>query len=123
VQDVGFAVNPMSVEGQIQGGVAQSLAIGFSEEMVWDDKGVLRNPTLLDYRLPTALDLPQIETVLVEVPVEGAGPFGAKGIGEPPIAAGAAALVNAVTDAIGVRVYTIPATGERILAALGKVAQ
>lgn len=123
VQDVGFAVNPMSVEGQIQGGVAQSLSLGFSEEMIWDDKGVLRNPTLLDYRLPTALDLPQIETVLVEVPVEGAGPFGAKGIGEPPIAAGAAALVNAITNAIGVRVYTIPATGERILAALGKVAK
>ncbi|MBI2885900.1 MAG: xanthine dehydrogenase family protein molybdopterin-binding subunit [Chloroflexi bacterium] len=121
VQDVGFAINPLSVEGQIQGGVAQSLGLGFSEEMVWDDKGVLRNPTLLDYRIPTALDLPRIETALVEVPVEGAGPYGAKGVGEPPIAAGAAALVNAVSDAVGARVYTLPATSERILAALGKL--
>jgi len=121
VQDVGYAINPMSVEGQIQGGVAQSLGLGFSEEMIWDSKGVLRNPTLLDYRIPTALDLPQIETALVEVPVEGAGPFGAKGVGEPPIAAGAAALMNAVYDAVGVRVYTMPATAERILEAMGKL--
>lgn len=121
VQDVGFAVNPLSVEGQIQGGVTQSLGIGFSEEMVWDEKGVLRNPTLLDYRLPTALDVPRIETALVEVPVEGAGPFGAKGVGEPPIAAGGPALVNAVADAVGARVYTMPATAERILEAMGKL--
>ena len=123
VQDVGFAINPMSVEGQIQGGVAQALAIGLSEEMVWDDKGVLRNPSLLDYRLPTALDVPPIEVVLVEVPVEGAGPYGAKGVGEPPIAAGATALANAVTDAIGVRVTTLPVTAERILAALGQLSE
>jgi CO/xanthine dehydrogenase Mo-binding subunit len=121
VQDVGFAINPLSVEGQIQGGVVQSLGIGFSEEMVWDEKGVLRNPTLLDYRLPTALDIPKIETALVEVPVEGAGPFGAKGVGEPPIAAGGPALVNAVADAVGTRVYTMPATAERILEAMGKL--
>lgn len=123
VQDVGFAINPLSVEGQIQGGVTQALAIGFSEEMMWDDKGVLRNPSLLDYRIPTSLDVPPIETVLVEIPVEGAGPYGAKGVGEPPIAAGATAVVNAIADAVGARVYTLPATAERILAALGKLSE
>ena len=121
VQDVGFAINPLSVEGQIQGGVTQGLGIGFSEEMIWDDKGVLRNPSLLDYRLPTALDIPPIETALVEVPVEGAGPYGAKGVGEPPIAAGASAFINAVYDAVGARIYTMPATAERILEAMGKL--
>ena len=121
VQDVGFAVNPLAVESQIQGGVVQSLAIGFSEEMVWDEKGILRNPTLLDYRIPTALDIPPIEVVLVEVPVEGAGPFGAKGVGEPPIAAGCAALINAVHNAVGGRVYDMPATAERILKSIGKL--
>jgi CO/xanthine dehydrogenase Mo-binding subunit len=123
VQDVGFAINPTLVEGQIQGGVAQALAIGLSEEMVWDDKGVLRNPSLLDYRLPTALDVPPIEVVLVEVPVEGAGPYGAKGVGEPPIAAGATALANAVYDAVGARVTTLPVSAERILAALGQLSE
>jgi len=121
VQDVGFAINPASVEGQIQGGVAQSLAIGFLEEMIWDDCGLLRNPSLLDYRMPTALDIPPIEVALVEVPVEGAGPFGAKGVGEPPIAAGGPALLNAIASATGARVYTMPATAERVLAAMGKL--
>ena len=123
VQDVGFAINPLSVEGQIQGGVAQALAIGFSEEMMWDEKGVLRNPTLLDYRIPTSLDVPNIEVALVEVPVEGAGPYGAKGVGEPPIAAGATAVVNAIADAVGARVTTVPATAERVLNALGKLSE
>ena len=122
VQDVGFAINPALVESQIHGGVVQSLGMGFCEEMVWDDQGILRNPTLLDYRLPTALDVPRIETALVEVQVEGAGPYGAKGVGEPPIAAGGPALLNAVSNAIGARVYTMPATAERILDAMGKLA-
>ncbi len=121
VQDVGFAVNPLAVESQIQGGMVQSLALGYSEEIVWDEKGVLRNPSLLDYRLPTALDMPNIEVKIVEVPVEGAGPFGAKGMGEPPIAPGAAALANAVFNAIGARVDTIPVTAERIMRTLGKL--
>ncbi len=121
VQDVGFAINPLAVESQIQGGMVQSLALGYSEEIVWDEAGILRNPSFLDYRLPTALDIPDIEVALVEVPVEGAGPFGAKGMGEPPIAPGAAAFVNAVFNATGARVDTIPATAERIMKALGKL--
>ena len=90
---------------------------------MWDEKGVLRNPTLLDYRIPTSLDLPNIEVALVEVPVEGAGPYGAKGVGEPPIAAGATAVVNAIADAVGARVTTVPATAERVLNALGKLSE
>lgn len=119
-QDVGFAVNPMLVEGQIQGGVVQSLAIGFSEEMQFDDKGVLRNPSLLDYRMLTALDVPRVTTYLVEVP--SSDPlYGVRGVGEPPIVAGAAAVANAIANAVGARVTQIPATAERILRALNKI--
>ena len=120
VQDVGFALNPLSVEGQIQGGVAQSLSMGFSEEMQYSEKGILMNPTLLDYRMPTALDLPMITAILVEVPSEDPL-FGVRGVGEPPIAAGAAAIANAVKNATGQRMYKLPITAERILEARGKV--
>ncbi|MBI2887990.1 MAG: xanthine dehydrogenase family protein molybdopterin-binding subunit [Chloroflexi bacterium] len=119
-QDVGFAVNPMLVEGQIQGGVAQSLAIGFTEELQFDEQGVLRNPSLLDYRMPTALDLPRIQALIVEVP--STDPlYGVRGVGEPPIVAGAAAIANAVAQATGARVAQVPATAERILRAMGKL--
>lgn len=121
VEDVGQAINPTLVEGQIQGGLSQALGIGLSEEMLWDDKGVLRNPSLLDYKMPTALDLPNLHAELMNF---GAGLnelYGAKGVGEPPIIAGAAALANAVYDAVGARVHAIPVTAERILKALEKV--
>ncbi|MCX6024460.1 MAG: xanthine dehydrogenase family protein molybdopterin-binding subunit, partial [Chloroflexi bacterium] len=68
VQDVGFAINPATVETQLQGGMFQSLGIGYSEEMIWNDRGILANPTLLDYRIPVALDIPKIEVKIVEVP-------------------------------------------------------
>ncbi len=121
VEDVGQAINPTLVEGQIQGGLSQALGIGLSEEMQWDEKGILRNPTLLDYRIPTALDLPNLHAELMNF---GAGLnelYGAKGVGEPPIIAGAAALANAVYNAVGARVHVIPVTAERILKALEKV--
>ncbi|MBM2827153.1 MAG: aldehyde oxidase and xanthine dehydrogenase molybdopterin binding protein [Dehalococcoidia bacterium] len=119
-QDVGYAINPLSVEGQIQGGVVQSLSMGFLEEMVFDDKGILRNPTLLDYRMPTALDMPRINAIIVEVP--SSDPlYGVRGVGEPPITAGATAVTNGIFDAVGARVYHIPATPERIIRALGKM--
>jgi CO/xanthine dehydrogenase Mo-binding subunit len=118
-QDAGFAINPLSVEGQIQGGTTQGIGIGLWEEMMYDADGKLRNPSLLDYRMPTALDVPNIETAIVEVPSED-GPYGARGIGEPSIIPGAAAIANAIEDAIGARVDEIPATPERILRALGK---
>ena len=119
-QDVGFAVNPLSVEGQMEGGTVQGIGMGLYEEMVYDDQGRLLNPSLLDYRLPTAADVPKIESLIVEVPSED-GPYGAKGVGEPPVVPTSAAIANAVHDAIGVRITEIPITPERILRALGKV--
>ena len=120
VQDVGFAINPTTVESQLQGGLFQSLGIGFTEEMQWDDKGILLNASLLDYRIPVSLDIPKIEVKIVEVST-GEPPFGAKGIGEPPISSGCAALANAVARATGARVYQMPVTSERILRAKGQV--
>jgi len=119
VQDVGFAINPMVVEVQMQGGMFQSLGIGMSEELILNSRGQLANPTLMDYRIPVALDMPKIETKIVEVPT-GEPPFGAKGIGEPPIAPGAAALANAIaSNPNGARVFQMPITAERILKARG----
>ena len=86
-QDVGRAINPLGIEGQMQGGAVQSLGFALSEGLLYDDQGRLTNPSLLDYRKLTAADLPNIETIMVEVPAP-AGPFGARGVGEPPIVAG-----------------------------------
>jgi CO/xanthine dehydrogenase Mo-binding subunit len=119
VQDVGFAINPVVVEVQMQGGMFQSLGIGMSEELQWNNRGALANATLMDYRIPVALDIPRIEAKIVEVPT-GEPPFGAKGIGEPPIAPGAAALANAIAkNPSGARVFQMPVTAERILKAKG----
>ena len=120
VQDVGFAINPLSVEGQMEGGAVQGMGIGLWEEYIYDDDGKLRNAGLLDYRMPTAADVPDIESLIVEVPSED-GPYGARGVGEPSITAGGAAIANAIADAIGARVSEIPATPERVLRALGTV--
>jgi CO/xanthine dehydrogenase Mo-binding subunit len=120
VQDVGFAINPMSVEGQLEGGSVQGMGIGLWEEYIYDDSGHLRNAGLLDYRMPTAADVPDIDSTLVEVPSED-GPYGARGVGEPPITAGGAAIANAIADAIGARVPMMPATPERVLRAMGKL--
>jgi CO/xanthine dehydrogenase Mo-binding subunit len=119
-QDAGFAINPTSVEGQMQGGVSQGLGIALSEEMIFDDDGRLANPNLLDYRLMTTRDLPPIETIIVEVPSEE-GPFGARIVGEPSIVAGLAAVGNAIAEATGTRVYEAPFTPERVLRAMGKL--
>ncbi len=121
VEDVGQAINPVLVEGQIHGGLAQALGLGFLEEMQWDDQGVLRNPSLLDYRMPTALDLPPLGAELMNYGEGLEELYGAKGVGEPSIIAGAAALANAVYDAVGARVYELPVSAERVLKALGKV--
>jgi CO/xanthine dehydrogenase Mo-binding subunit len=120
VQDAGKAINPLGVEGQMQGGAVQSIGIALTEAMMYDKDGRLMNPSLLDYRKLTAADLPNIETIIVEVP-SPAGPFGARGVGEPPIVPAPAALANAVADATGVRLTELPMTPERI--ALGLVAR
>ena len=119
-QDAGFAINPLSVAGQMQGGATQGIGIGLWEEMLHDEGGRLINDGLLDYRMPTALDVPNIETYIVEVPSED-GPYGARGVGEPSIIPGAAVIGNAIEDAIGVRVTEAPFTPERILRAMGKI--
>jgi CO/xanthine dehydrogenase Mo-binding subunit len=119
-QDAGFAINPLSVAGQMEGGASQGIGIALSEEMLYDEQGRLINGNLLDYRMPTTRDLPPIESIIVEVPSEE-GPYGARIVGEPSIVAGAAAIANAVADAIGVRVTEAPITPERVLRALGKL--
>jgi CO/xanthine dehydrogenase Mo-binding subunit len=119
--DVGKAINPISLEGQIEGGTIQGLGYALMEEMIHKN-GVVVNPNLGDYYVPTSLDIPEMKTMIVEYP--GAlGPFGAKAIGEPPIVLPAPAIVNAIDNAIGVRMNEIPATPDRVLLALRRSLQ
>jgi CO/xanthine dehydrogenase Mo-binding subunit len=107
----------MAVEGQIQGAVAQGVGWALWEEYRWDEKGVLRNPTFLDYRMPTALDLPMIETVFVGGPAPE-NPMGVRGTGEVPIIPALAVVGNAVRRATGVRMREVPMTPDRVFKAL-----
>ncbi len=116
-QDVGRAINPAEVEGQIHGGVVQGIGWALFEEMAYDETGQLLTSTLMDYALPHSQDVPTITPLLVEVPSE-LGPFGAKGVGEPPVVPVAAAIANAIKDAVGVRMTQIPMTPERVFASL-----
>ncbi|HEX5416088.1 MAG TPA: xanthine dehydrogenase family protein molybdopterin-binding subunit [Chloroflexota bacterium] len=113
IQDVGKAINPAEVRGQIEGGVAQGLGWALREALVYGDQGELLTATLMDYALPGSIDVPDIDTILVEVPAPE-GPYGAKGVGEPPAIPGAGAIANAVRDAIGARPTQIPMTAERV---------
>jgi CO/xanthine dehydrogenase Mo-binding subunit len=117
VQDVGKAINPLGVEGQMQGGAVQSIGIALTEGLMFDDTGRLTNPSLLDYRKLTAADLPNLETIIVEVPAP-AGPFGARGVGEPPIIPAPAAIANAIQSATGARLTELPMSPERIALAV-----
>lgn len=116
-QDVGRAIHPSYVEGQIQGGVAQGIGWAINEEYFYDKDGHLLNSSLLDYRMPTALDLPMIETVLVEIPNPN-HPYGVRGVGEVPIVPPAAAVANAVYNAIGVRMTELPMNPARVMQAI-----
>lgn len=115
--DVGRAINPRSVEGQIQGGVVQGLGSALMEEVVLE-QGVNLTTSFATYLIPGAADVPDVEPLVVESG-EGLGPFGARGIGEPPIGPPAAAIANALADATGVRVTRLPLTPERVASALG----
>lgn len=117
VQDVGKAVHPSYVEGQIQGGAAQGVGWALNEEYIYDDKGKLENPGFLDYRIPVASDLPMIEAVMVEV-ANPTHPFGVRGVGEVPIIPPMAAVANAIEDAIGVRMKDLPMSPPKILTAI-----
>ena len=114
--DVGKAINPMMLEGQIYGGGCMGLGYALGEKMIYE-KGVLKNGNFLDYKLFTAKDMPPVEAVIVETD-EKDGPFGAKGIGEPGLVPTAPAIANAVYDAVGVRIKDLPITPEKILKAL-----
>jgi CO/xanthine dehydrogenase Mo-binding subunit len=115
--DVGCAINPQGVEGQIQGGVTQAIGHTLMEEVKYSANGDPQNAGFLDYKIPSILDLPLIEPVIVEEADEE-GPFGARGIGEPPILAMAPAIANAIYDAVGIRITSLPITAEKVLQAL-----
>lgn len=113
VQDVGRVINPAEVEGQIYGGVAQGIGWALSEQIVHSEDGQVMTGSLLDYAMPKATWVPNIEAILLEIPSPD-GPFGAKGVGEPPIIPVAATIANAVRDAIGIRLTELPMTPQRI---------
>ncbi len=116
-QDVGRCVNPDQVEGQMQGGATQGIGWGLAETYLVDEKGAMRNATLLDYRLPSALDVPYIATIVVEVP-SGDHPYGVRAVGQVPIVPPAAALANAIYRATEVRLQELPMTAERLYLAM-----
>ena len=114
--DVGKAINPMMLEGQIYGGGCMGLGYALGEKMIYE-KGELKNGNFLDYKMFTAKDVPHVEAVIVETD-EKDGPFGAKGIGEPGAVPTAPAIANAIYDAVGVRIKDLPITPEKVLKAL-----
>jgi CO/xanthine dehydrogenase Mo-binding subunit len=119
VQDVGRAINPALVEAQIQGGGAQGVGWGMYEEIVHDDAGSPVTASLMDYTIPKASQIPELDVVLVEVP-STIGPYGAKPVGEPPIIPGGAAIANAVHAATGARVFELPLSPERVQRAMAE---
>jgi len=115
--DCGTAINPMLVEGQIEGGVAMGIGYALQEEMLFDAQGRHVNPEFTNYIVPTSLHMPEIEVDIVPSH-DPTGPFGAKGVGEPTSVPTAAAIMNAIFDAVGVRITSLPATAEKVLAAI-----
>ena len=118
-QDVGRAIHPSYVEGQIQGGVAQGIGWALNEEYIYDREGRMANAGFLDYRIPVASDLPMIEPLLVEVP-NPSHAYGAKGVGEANICPTMAAIANAIENALGTRMMELPMSPPRVLAALAR---
>lgn len=120
IQDAGTAVHPSYVEGQMQGGAVQGIGWAINEEYYYDDNGRMANSSFLDYRIPTTLDVPMIETIIVEVP-NPAHPYGVRGVGEPGIVPPLAAIANAVYRATGVRQTQLPMSPRRLLETTGKI--
>ncbi len=118
-QDAGKAVHPSYVEGQMQGGAVQGIGWALNEEYIYGEDGRLQNPGFLDYRIPVASDLPKIDTVILEIPNPG-HPYGVRGVGETPIVPPLAAISNAMSRAIGKRLYSLPMSPPRILKALSE---
>jgi CO/xanthine dehydrogenase Mo-binding subunit len=119
IQDAGKAINPLAVEGQMMGGGVQGIGWALYEDMKYDEGGQLLAGTWLDYTVPHSHQAPELETVIVEVASES-GPYGARGVGEPPVVPTAAAIANAIAAATGVRLQELPMTPPRVLAALQK---
>ncbi len=117
IQDVGFALNPLLVEGQIHGGVVQSMGYALSEAMVYDEDGQLLTGSFMDYAIPRFDSVPGLEAIMLTNP-SPLGPFGARGVGEPPIIPAPAAIANAIRDAVGVRVTKLPLRSETIWRAM-----
>jgi CO/xanthine dehydrogenase Mo-binding subunit len=115
--DCGTPINPMLVEGQVEGGISMGVGFALEEEILFTPDGRQINPNLTNYIMPTSLDMPKIEVDIVDS-YDPTGPFGAKGVGEPTCVSTAAAILNAIHDAVGVRVTTLPATAERVYAAI-----
>ena len=118
-QDAGKAIHPSYVEGQMQGGSVQGIGWGLNEEYFYNDAGVMTNSSFLDYRMPTSLDLPMIDTVIVEVANPG-HPYGVRGVGEASIVPPPAAVANAIHGAIGVRMDRLPMNPGSIMEAIWK---
>ena len=116
-QDAGTAIHPSYVEGQMTGGVVQGIGWALNEEYFYDDKGVMRNSTFLDYRIPTCYDVPTVETIIVEVP-DPQHPFGVRGVGEVPIVPPPAAIANAIHQATGLRMCELPMSPPRVMKAI-----
>ena len=119
IQDVGFALNPMLIEGQIHGGVVQGLGWGMREGMEFDEQGLLLNPSFMDYALFRADEIPPVDIELIEEPSPH-GPFGIRGVGEPPIVPGAAALASAIQNTVGIRFCGLPVRSENVWQAMKK---
>jgi CO/xanthine dehydrogenase Mo-binding subunit len=119
IQDAGKAIHPAYVEGQMQGGSVQGIGWALNEEYFFDDQNRMRNASYLDYRMPTALDLPMIDTLIVEVP-NPAHPYGVRGVGETPIVCPPAAIANAIYHATGVRMRELPMSPPKVWAAMQK---
>jgi CO/xanthine dehydrogenase Mo-binding subunit len=117
IQDAGKAIHPSYVEGQMQGGAVQGIGWALNEEYFFDDQNRMRNASYLDYRMPTALDLPMIDTYIVEV-ANPAHPYGVRGVGETPIVAPPATMANAIYHATGVRMRELPMSPPNVWAAL-----
>ena len=113
VQDVGRAINPLAVEGQMQGGAVQGVGWALLEEMRYDDDGQLLTGSWMDYAMPDAVQAAPIDTQIIEVP-SVSGPYGARGVGEPPVIPTVAAIANAVAHATGVRMTQTPMTAPRV---------
>jgi CO/xanthine dehydrogenase Mo-binding subunit len=114
--DVGKAINPLSVEGQLEGGAIQGMGYALMEDVILKN-GITLTPSFSEYLIPTSLDVVDVESIMLESR-GGVGPYGAKGVGEPSMVSIAPAIVNAVSDAVGVRVFELPVTPEKIVKAL-----